>query len=96
MKDNAKRLAFSNDRPFLTIHRNCGNVNKNKTESVLKSDFETTFLGAPEISNMCPYRSQVMIVNADNTRGEYRYREVELCAIASETDPEEDGVNGNI
>lgn len=62
---------------------------------MLKSDFET-FLGAPEISNMCPYRSQVMIVSRDNARGEYRYREVELCAIASETDPEEDGVNGNI
>lgn len=46
------------DRPFLTICRKCENGNENKTESVLKSDFETTFLGAPEISSVCPHRSQ--------------------------------------
>jgi len=45
-KDNAlSRPCHSRrktNRRFLTVRRKCENVNGNKTESVLKSDFETT------------------------------------------------------
>lgn len=47
--------------------------------------------GAPEISlTYVPDRSARVIVNTDNARGEYRYRE----RPAFETDAEEDGGGG--